>query len=128
MAAAQQVMMQGPFTPNSHSGGTNAPNARAKTTEVQLLVSYNASKNRTPYHTITPFTPSTRREQYTGQRFTTHASSLSALSSLTRELLEPVVAVDDVFIFVVDLNHIISQQLLVHGLLARGAAGDARLL
>ena len=102
---------------------------RAKNYQLeQLLVSYNASKNRTPYHTITPFTPSTRREQYTGQRFTTHASSLSALSSLPRELLEPVVAVDDFFVFIININDIIPQQLLVHGLLARGAAGDARLL
>ena len=105
---------------------------RAKNYQLeQLLVSYNASKNRTPYHTYdnaTPFTPSMRRNQYTGQRFTTHASSLSALSSLPRELLEPVVAVDDLLVLVVDVYGVVAQQLLVHGLLARGAAGDARLL
>ena len=58
--------------------------------------------------TRTPFTLSTRREQYTGQRFTTHASSLSALGSLPRELLEPVVAVDDFFIFIVDVDGVVS--------------------
>ena len=76
-----------------------------------MLVSYSASKKRTPYHTYdnaTPFTPSTRREQYTGQRFTTHASSLSALSSLPRELLEPVVAVDDFFIFIINIDRVVS--------------------
>ena len=44
----------------------------------------------------------------TGQRFTTHASSLSALSSLPRELLEPVVAVDDVLVLVVDVDGVVS--------------------
>ena len=58
----------------------------------------------------TPFTPPTRLEEDTGQRFTTHASSLSALSSLPRELLEPVVAVDDFFIFVVDVDGVVAQQ------------------
>ena len=60
------------------------------------------------YDNATPFTPSTRRNQYTGQRFTTHASSLSALSSLPRELLEPVVAVDDVLVLVVDVDGVVS--------------------
>ena len=84
----------------------NASRKRPSQLELQLLVSYSASKN--PHVLYSPFTLSTRREQYTGYALLHTRLSLPALSSFPRELLEPIVAVDDFFIFIINIDGVVS--------------------